>query len=57
MALRPYSRASAGSTKENPKHTAEYIPKQTPAHSTPAEYRGEFVPEAPKTLRATATGK
>ncbi len=46
-----------GSTKENTKHTSEYIPKQMPAHSTPVEYKGEFVSAAAKTLRATATGK
>src|ERR1039458_3846914 len=57
VALRPKLRASAGSINENPKHTSEYIPKQTPAHSTPAVYRGEFVSAALKTLRATATGK
>src|ERR1035438_7334502 len=57
VALRPYCRAKAGSRNENPKQTIEYIPKHTPTHSTPAEYSGELVSGAPKTLRATATGK
>src|ERR1700723_2525484 len=57
VVLRPNWRANDGKTKEKAKHTREYIPKQIPAHSTPAEYSGELVSAAPKTLRATATGK
>src|SRR5579862_1503734 len=57
VTLRPYRSASPGNANENPKHTSEYIPKQRPAHSTPAAYKEEFVSGAPKTLRATATGK
>src|SRR5579862_5273324 len=55
--LRPNRRANAGRRNEKPKHTSEYIPKQTPPHSTPAEYIGELVSGAPNTFRATATGK
>ena len=57
VTLRPNCRAKNGSTNENPKHTSEYIPKQIPAHSTPAVYSGDTVSGAPNTFRATATGK
>ena len=33
--FRPTALASAGRKNENAKHTSEYMPKQTPPHSTP----------------------
>jgi hypothetical protein len=55
--LRPIRAASQGSAKEKKKQTAEYMPKHSPADSTPSVYSAEFSSRAPKTFRATAGPK
>src|ERR1035437_7421074 len=57
MVLRLNRCESETSRNEKKNVTTEYIEKQRPPHSTPEEYNTDFSSNAPKTLRATATGK
>src|ERR1035437_9245264 len=57
MVLRLNRCESETSRNEKKNVTTEYIEKQSPPHSTPEEYNTDFSSTAPKTLRATATGK